>query len=61
MRKKIWLFTKSYFMENSWNYKVIPNTETILMSVSSKLVLKKKIQVIPIGMFESFCFVFVKM
>jgi hypothetical protein len=48
-------------MENSWNYKVIPNTETILMSVSSKLVLKKKIQVIPIGMFESFCFVFVKM
>jgi hypothetical protein len=32
-------------------------TQTILILVSRKLVLKKKIQEIPIGRFESLCFV----
>jgi len=44
------------FMENFWNFKIIPNTETILTLVSGKLILKKT-QMIPISGFESFCFV----
>jgi hypothetical protein len=44
------------FMENFWNFKIIPNTETILMLVSGKLILKKT-QMIPLGGFESFCFI----
>jgi hypothetical protein len=37
-------------IENFWNFKGIPNTKTILTSVSNKLFLKKTIQVIPIDM-----------
>ena len=39
-----------------WNFKVVPNIKTILMSISNKLV-QKKIQVIHMGKFESLCFV----
>jgi len=34
-------YLQGAFIENFWNFKAIPNTEAILMSISSKLVLKK--------------------
>jgi hypothetical protein len=42
---------KDHFLGKFWNFKAIPNIETILMSISSKLVLKR-IQEISMDMFS---------
>jgi hypothetical protein len=54
--KEYLVIYKEFFYENFWNFKAIPNTKTILTSVWNKFVLKT-IQVIPLGRFESLCFV----
>jgi BioD-like phosphotransacetylase family protein len=49
------------FMQNFWNFKVIPRTEIILTSIQSRTH-SDKIQVIPmerfLEMMENFCFYF---
>jgi hypothetical protein len=56
-------FTRSFFffLQDFWNSKAIPDTEIILTSVQSKLILKK-IQVIPMErlseVMKTFCFAF---